>query len=151
MRASPTVPVAIIGLEAPKTFKIVHTKKRGGKKDISSIHDHSPMELEEFIKTTLVNISNGMRQANLQLASQEDKTLGKDFSSTFVIEALNREKGQGYIAFDIAVTVSHESKKAGETGLKIAIASLGGEIGDVKTQEHISRIKFHVLPHRTVS
>ena len=109
------------------------------------------MELEEFIKTTLVNIKNGIRQANLEFAKQEGKTLGTDYSSVFVMESLNRDKGQGYITFDIAVTVSQESKKTGGGGLKIAIASLGGEVGDIKSQEHISRIKFHILPYQNVS
>lgn len=109
------------------------------------------MELEEFIKTTLVNIKNGIHQANIELAKQEEKTLGVDYSSVFVMEAHNREKGYGYITFDVAVTVSQESEKTGGGGLKIAIASLGGEISDIKSQEHISRIKFHIIPNSIVS
>ena len=109
------------------------------------------MELEEFIKTTLVNIRNGIRQTNLELAKQEGKTLGQDFSSVFVMEPHNRDKGQGYITFDLAVTVSQETKKSGGGGIKIAIASLGGEVGDAESQEHVSRIKFHIIPNSYVS
>jgi len=109
------------------------------------------MELQEFIKNTLVSIKNGLREANEEFARQEGKTLGKDFTSLFVMEPHNREKGEGYITFDVAVTVSQESKKSGGGGLKIAVASLGGEVGGVKSQEHVSRIKFHIIPHQYIS
>lgn len=108
------------------------------------------MELKEFIKNTLVSIKNGLHEANKEFAKQEKKTLGDDFSATFVMESHNRDKGQGYITFDVAVTVSEESKKSGGAGLNIKVASLSGEIGDVKSQEHVSRIKFHIIPHMTI-
>lgn len=98
----------------------------------------------------MVNIKNGLHEANLEFAKQEGKTLGKDISSFFVMEPHHREKGQGYITFDVAVTASHESKKSGGGGLKIAVASLGGEVGDIKSQEHISRIKFHIIPDQHI-
>jgi hypothetical protein len=104
------------------------------------------MELQEFIKNTLVSIKNGLHEANIEFAKQEGKTLGQDFSALFVMEPHNREKGQDYITFDVAVTVSQESKKSGGGGLKIAVASLGREVGDIKSQEQISHIKFHIIP-----
>ncbi|HPC37602.1 MAG TPA: hypothetical protein PKX03_02000 [Candidatus Paceibacterota bacterium] len=108
------------------------------------------MELQEFIKNTLVSIGNGLHEANEEFAKQKGKKLGEDFTALFVMEPFNREKGEGYITFDVAVTVSQESKKSGGGGLKIAVASLGGEVGDVKSQEYISRIKFHILPCRYI-
>ena len=108
------------------------------------------MELQEFIKNTLVSIKNGLHEANEEFAKQEGKKLGKDFSSLFVMEPHKREKEQGYVTFDVAVTVSQESKKSGGGGLRIAVASLGGEVGDVKSQEHISHIKFHIIPQQYI-
>ena len=67
------------------------------------------MELQEFIKNTLVSIKNGVRDANLEFAKQEGKTLGKDFGALFVLES-SSGKGQDYITFDVAVIVSQESK-----------------------------------------
>lgn len=104
------------------------------------------MELQEFIKNTLVSIKNGVREANLEFAKQEGKVLGQDFAALFVLES-SRDKGQNYITFDVAVTVNQESKKSGGGGLNIKVANLGGEIDDIKSQEHISRIKFHIIPH----
>ena len=109
------------------------------------------MELQEFIKNTLVSIKNGVHEANVEFAKQEGKILGNDFASIFVLEPNQREKGQGYITFDLAVTVSQESKTTGGAGIKIAVVQLGGEVDDIKSQESISRIKFHVIPHRYIS
>ena len=108
------------------------------------------MKLQEFIKNTLVSIENRLHKANEEFAKQEGKKLGENFTALFVIEPHNREKGEGYITFDVAVTVSQESKKSGDGKLKITVASLGGEVGDVKFQEHISRIKFHIIPHQYI-
>lgn len=108
------------------------------------------MELQEFIKNTLVSIYNGLHGANEEFAKQQGKTLGQDFRALFTMEPFNRDKGQGYITFDVAVTVSQESKRAGGGGFKIAVANLGGEKGEIKSQEYVSRIKFHIMPSQYI-
>lgn len=108
------------------------------------------MELQEFIKNTLISIKNGLREANEEFARQEGKTLGKDFESLFVMEPLNRDKKEGYITFDVAVTVSQKSKKFGGGELKIVVASLSGKFDNIKSQEYISRIKFNIIPHKYI-
>lgn len=105
------------------------------------------MELQEFIKNTLVSIKNGLHDANTEISKQT----GTDTQSFFVLEPNNRDKTQGYIIFDVAVTVSQENKQTGGGGIKIAVVSLGGEVGNVSSQENISRIKFHVIPQIYIS
>ncbi len=109
------------------------------------------MELEEFIKTTLVNIKNGITEANKTLAEAEGKSMDKDGHAYFVMEPFNRDKKEGFIVFDVAVTIGQESKASGGAKIKIAVAGLGGEMSDALTQEHVSRIKFHILPHWTIA
>lgn len=101
------------------------------------------MELETFIKETLVSIKNGLRNANLEIAKGEGKELGKDIEAAFIF--IPDEK-DGSIVFDVAVTVSSESKKEGGGGIKIAIARLGADISEASTLQHVSRIKFSVKP-----
>lgn len=50
------------------------------------------MNLEDFIKNTLVGIKNGIFSANQELAKQENKEYGKDFSSQFVLIPENQGK-----------------------------------------------------------
>jgi hypothetical protein len=109
------------------------------------------MNLQEFIKTTLVSIKSGLRDANVELAKQEGKELGNDFTSVFVMRPTNNEKSQSDIVFDVAVTVSQKDDKTGGGGIKIAVASLGGEINQSNSQENVTRIKFHISPFQFVS
>jgi hypothetical protein len=105
------------------------------------------MELEEFIKTTLISIAKGLRKVNQELAEIDRKRIGRDFSPYFVIEPNQREREQGYISFDIAVIVGHETNKSGRTGAKILVASLSGTKDTKDVYAKTSRIKFHVIPY----
>ena len=67
------------------------------------------MELETFIKQTLMGIKNGLRTANLELAKAEGKTLGVDIAAPFQIGP--HEGKDGFITFDIAVTIKWRNQK----------------------------------------
>lgn len=105
------------------------------------------MELEEFIKNSLVNIASGIRGANEELAKREGKTLGQNTSAVFGMEPHNREKAYGYINFDVAVVANSENSKSGNGGIKVASIGVGGEISDVTQHGHFSRIQFHIIPN----
>lgn len=105
------------------------------------------MELEEFIKTTLINLAGGIRGANEEIAKREGKTLGKDIAATFGIEAHNRDKAYGYINFDVAVVANSEITKSGSGGIKVASIGVGGKVEDITQQSHLSRIQFHIIPN----
>lgn len=109
------------------------------------------MELEEFIKKTLVSIYRGIHGANKEVLKLIDDTSGSDTRPRFLIDAHNRNNKEGYISFDVAVTVSSEIAKAGGAGIRVAGISLGGEKTDTGIQEHISRIKFNILPSVIIS
>ena len=85
----------------------------------------------EFIKNTLVSIKNGVSEAN------------KEFNSLHFAMFSGTEK-ENYVHFDVAVSVSSESKKTGGGGIKIYVVDLGGEKSNKNFQENISRIKFSI-------
>lgn len=94
------------------------------------------MELEEFIKNSLVSIRNGVRMANNELRQKgEEKRIFK----------LEAHSGEGkHIFFDVAVRATHESGKSGSGGIKIAVVDMGGEKSSKDFQESVSRLKFAV-------
>lgn len=108
------------------------------------------MELDVFIKHTLVSIKRGIREANAELATLEGKTLGQDGQALFAMEGFGRDRKEGYIHFDVAVTVSHEDKKSGGGGVKIAVVNIAGGKDNTVSQEHVSRIQFHILPYSVI-
>lgn len=101
------------------------------------------MELEEFIKTTLVNIKKGVNSANVELAKMEGKELGKDAGAIFVI---NPGK-ENNISFDIAVTTAKGTSGGGK--IRVAVVNIGGDRSN--SEEYVSRIKFLVNSHTSIS
>lgn len=102
------------------------------------------MDLEKFIKETLVGIRNGVIGANSEITKN-----GGSGSKHFSVGPLVGEK-QNAITFDIAVTVSNQSKKKGGASLKVADIGFGGKLSGESKDEHISRIKFSVSPAFTI-
>lgn len=96
------------------------------------------MELDEFIKNTLVCIKNGVRNAN--------KEFGE--SPYFCIYGSTKD---GNIYFDIAVTVSEQKGETGGGSIKIAVVDVGGKISSENHQEQTSRIKFSITPNIDIS
>ncbi len=100
------------------------------------------MELEEFITDTLLSIARGLGNANKELAKMHGKTVGVDAGSRFVMKP---EEGNA-ISFDVAVTVTQENTKSGGGKIKIAVVSIGGSIENANSQQHVTRIKFDIIP-----
>lgn len=90
------------------------------------------MDLEKFISETLVSVKNGLHSAN--------ETIGKDTAPTFLIGVDGSEK----IYFDIAVTVSKNTKKEGAGKIEVISLGVGGSFNKTEAQEYVSRIKFSV-------
>lgn len=104
------------------------------------------MELDEFVKNTLLSVRNGIRNANKELL---DLKLIENVGDGFALD--NHDgKVEGFISFDVAVTVSGKKLKEGGGGIRIAAISLGGKISKDTMHEHVSRIKFHIMPRKTV-
>ncbi len=98
------------------------------------------MDIETFVRETLVGIKNGVRSANSEIRKN-----GKIDSDHFHIMPFE-SKDQNVIVFDIAVTVSNKKGKKGTGGIKIAGIGFGGGLeGEVKN-EYVSRIKFSITP-----
>jgi hypothetical protein len=99
------------------------------------------MELEEFISKTLVNISKGVKSAN------------KEVGGLFMIEPSSwyKDRTDGAIKFDIAVTASNESGQSGSGGIKVWSVGIGAEKQSSKLDETVTKIKFSVAINTAIS
>lgn len=97
------------------------------------------MELSDFITKVLVDIHNGVKNANNQLEGRP-----------FEIEPFNRDKQTGFIVFDIAVKSSEEGAKGIKGGIQVLNIGIGGDLKTSSTQENANRIKFYVLPQKRI-
>lgn len=104
------------------------------------------MKLDKFIMETLLDIRNGIRTANEEIAKLEGGELGKNKSAHFQMGPYSDESGR--ISFDIAVTVEDSSKGDVSAGIRVLGlgAGLASKLGFQSKNERISRIKFHVKP-----
>ena len=102
------------------------------------------MELEEFISKTLVGIYKGVKSANKEIADGKPE-------SYFNIEAASyhKDRSDGYIKFDVAVTASNSSDVKGAAGIRVWSVGIGGEKEANTSEQVVSRIKFGVAPSMT--
>jgi hypothetical protein len=105
------------------------------------------MELNEFIKDTLLGIYNGIQEANVAIMEKQGKTMGQDGGATFGMETRHTGPKDSSISFDVAVTVSKGSQATGGGRVNVVIADLGAETKGERKEESVSRIKFQVTPN----
>ena len=99
------------------------------------------MNLDEFISTTLISITVGLKNAN-------EKINGGDVTFRMLKGYDNDKKNQGFIDFDVAVTASNKSGKEAKAGLYIKVVELGGSINKSSETSNISRIKFSISANK---
>ncbi len=99
------------------------------------------MELQDFIKNTLVSIANGVREAN-QLYQGPNK-------NPFYL--MSGSGNESLVVFDVAVTVSKNTGKAAGGGIGIKVANIGGKIDSKQSQENVSRVKFQIRTTKSLS
>lgn len=103
------------------------------------------MELEEFISKTLVSIMKGVKSANKELKVSENDNVA------YLIESASNHKDRtdGYIKFDVAVTAIKEAGTKGTGGIRVWSVGIGGEKEVSSSDQVVSRIKFGVAPNYT--
>ena len=106
------------------------------------------MDLDEFVKQSLLDVVKGLRAANDEVAGGPVRERGK---FTFQLDSRPQSVGPGTIHFDIAVTTREAASSGGKLGARIAVfeASMGGTDG--KSTERASPLKFSVLLGSVVS
>lgn len=105
------------------------------------------MNLQDFLKETLVQISRGVEEAQKELAD----TGGRVNPALSTSQGLLQQKGelvtrQGKLVynveFDVAVTVSDESGTKAGAGISVAALGAGAQTSDNYTASKMSRIQF---------
>jgi hypothetical protein len=101
------------------------------------------MDLDEFIKETLVQIARGVTMANAELEPERVKENGKTLPKLFLLQPGGGRQEAG-VAFDIAVTTHKDTSAKGGSKVRLAVfeADLSGKGGITKTD--VSKIQFSI-------
>ena len=95
------------------------------------------MDLETFVKDSLIGITQGIRAANA--AMNRDSEQQRTYFTMLM--------GQGdasRVAFDVAVTTTKEDAGKAGGALRVAFFEAGAEGGRSMSHEDVSRVKFAV-------
>ena len=110
------------------------------------------MELQTFIKDALVQIANGVTDANSHIYEQHKDGSKKIYTnSPFRLHSNLGDKAKSHsgVDFDVAVTVQSDSKM--DAGAKIAVMNMlnvGGGVEESDSTNTQHRIKFSVGLHQ---
>lgn len=111
------------------------------------------MNLQDFVKTTLVEIINGVKNAREELKdpSKEDSLISPVMSG---IDGDRQPKGKHYIIdmeslvhmvdFDVAVTTTETDSVEGKAGISVMGMGFGAQGGTSSQDTSVSRIRFEV-------
>jgi len=102
------------------------------------------MELEDFIKETLIQISNGIQNANEELKPSRVKDDGSELQKLFLLSPGGKQEQGNGIHFDVAITT--KTTDEGKAGVKVKLAVLEADLGGKlqSTDQTVSRIQFSV-------
>lgn len=108
------------------------------------------MELDTFIKETLIGIQRGVKEANVAIASSEGTKVRTNGEMQYMMNANRSGEKELGILFDVAVTVTSEKSIEGEGKISVVGIALGGGKSSGATEQNVSRIKFKIDPFNTI-
>lgn len=103
------------------------------------------MELKEFIKTVVVEIFEGVKEA--QNIIKEDGSVINPYdwhNPNFDRESAFAVTDKAHIDFEVAITVSDNTESKGSVGIFIASLGVGVQGKNSTGNESISKIKFSI-------
>jgi len=100
------------------------------------------MDLENFIKETLISIKKGLVAANNECKAIGNKNLGHHIGD-FQMGGPGDVKNN-HIKFDIAVSATEEKAGSKGGGIKIKVVDISGEKNNKSTDQMASRIQFEI-------
>jgi hypothetical protein len=104
------------------------------------------MDLKEFIELTLIQIVDGVQDANKKVTESGARISSKNVRPTKESQFFNfvESKLVNNIEFDVAVTTTENDNANGCAGIKIAGINIGGGIENQTSNQTVSRIKFNI-------
>lgn len=101
------------------------------------------MDLQNFIKESLVQIEQGIKSANKELKEENASD-----RISYVISPSSDVRQD--IDFDVAVSVSNENEVGGKAGISVFAIGAGVKNDNKTINQSVSRIKFKVSLHKTI-
>ncbi|PHR88489.1 MAG: hypothetical protein COA78_36485 [Blastopirellula sp.] len=99
------------------------------------------MDIKDFVRETLVQIAEGVKEANSQLKEKEINAVVMPTPDSWSRKSFTRE-----IKFDVAVIAESTTEMGGKANLTIPVVGVGfkGDVNHETSNQNISRVEFTV-------
>jgi hypothetical protein len=109
------------------------------------------MELKDFIKTVLIDVTTGIEEASNAITSERSlicPAIGHAYVEKFNFQVDGMGRHYQKIEFDVAVTAEEKNtvteNMEGKAGIKVLSFSTNTNDNASTTNSTVSRVKFHV-------
>ena len=104
------------------------------------------MDLHEFVKETIVQISKGIEDARTELVDADISInpVGIKLDGNSHNLTTHQHKTVSIVEYDVAITTEQKEETEGRAGLLVASIGIGGKLKMDEFQNNISRIKFSI-------
>ena len=101
------------------------------------------MELKDFVRQSLVEIVQGIKEANIELAGNEQPTAE---NKAFLLNYSGGDNPKGpHVEFDVAVSTKTDRNAKAGASAKLYVVELNAGGSSSTIREYVSHVKFAVL------
>ena len=102
------------------------------------------MQLDEYIKETLVQITKGVKDASDEITKMGGTVNPAKEHQIAYSEPFHSNADAQIIKFDVAIQVKDSSSKEGSGKAKLSVISFGGKLTNTDETHAVHRVKFDV-------
>ena len=105
------------------------------------------MELQEFIRSVLVQIVRGVEHAQLDLKDSQATINPEGISAQIALEQGKQTPSFGSVEFEVAVEVKNQTEQSGGAGIQVAVFKMGVDGKKLEIESHVSKLRFGIPIH----
>ena len=105
------------------------------------------MELQEFIRSVLVQVVRGVEQAQTELKDSKAAINPLGIRAQTALEQNKETPSFTDVEFEVAVEVKTTGEQTGGIGIQVAVFKMGVDGKKSEGESHVSRLRFVVPVH----
>ncbi len=105
------------------------------------------MEIQEFIRSVLVQVVHGVEQAQSDLKDSKATINPLGIQAQIALEKNIATPSFTNVEFEVAIEVKTTGERAGGIGIQVAVFNMGIDAKNTEGESHVSRLRFAVPIH----
>jgi hypothetical protein len=105
------------------------------------------MELQEFIRTVLVQVVRGVESAQQEFKDSKAVINPLGTKALIALEKNKETPAFTNVEFEVALEVKKSGKQSGGVGIQVAVFKMGADGEKANSESHTSRLRFAVPVH----